>query len=759
MNTFYLHLKRFVRNRALWGSFWIFVLAILAVLIDYMARMPYPPPGSHGVTIHTLSQTLMLSPLFYIYFLIISFETAHAHIQLQSDESINVTRHGRLRFLVGLVLVLILLLSGFVLLVLAVNLLALAVLQSPDQAAILHALGHIFLKCWLFPFSAILIGTACAFVRNRLKGYLILLVIVYLSSPYVMSLFYTILGFVPNIGDKIQPLLRYFDFSTPSMNTTIHASFGFALPPGQFDLAWIWITAALAILLILVLRTGMRTVRALIILLVLANLGLNILYGQPQSSYIIETNLRHTRNKDTWFYESIDVREYAADFQITRYDLEFRIGRKVNVRAMIDVDHADLPVYRLTLYHPYRVNRVETASGLTLPFSQEGDHLIIQRTGGVTIDRIVLHYGGISNEYYAMTQGALLPGFFAYYPRAGHSRLYDEDLGFLPQILPKPVPFHVKIHTQGNWICNLPQIHPGEFAGISDGLTLVCGFYRERNVGTTRVIYPYLNWPSPDLEELPEQVGKAVEEGMIQQNTRTIFLLSEIASQSAYQNFSQYADHCILSSFHSLKQNYELQKVKPWKYPLHLNLTTYNQHKADFMNHARDIFRTFSPEQVARFQKQSVLLSFADLIWSKGEQVVIDACRAYLDNPSGTQTSMEFLVDLKTRLPDLPPDKQNRTDPENSLTDAVNEYRTDRKQFMDAVSYLRALVEIPFDSRHDSWVERRKNDIRTLLFEAIESRGEADALAACDAYLSDPDVQQDARSFLRQLKEGNKADD
>ena len=140
------------------------------------------------------------------------------------------------------------------------------------------------------------------------------------------------------------------------------------------------------------------------------------------------------------------------------------------------VDNPGREGYEFTLYHGYILKSVRTEGG-EIPFTREGDYVSIGGLNGS--DTLVFTYHGKSPKFYANAQAITLPGYFAYYPKAGRSNIWDLDrYGYVVNLPPYESVYTVKVRSGLEVFCNLAGGDNG-FHGRSNGVSLFAGMYDE----------------------------------------------------------------------------------------------------------------------------------------------------------------------------------------------------------------------------------------------------------------------------------------
>ena len=210
--------------------------------------------------------------------------------------------------------------------------------------------------------------------------------------------------------------------------------------------------------------------------------------------------------------------------------MQLRIDRQLNAKVSMAVSDPGLKEYPFTLYHRYQVKRVTDGSGNELPFRQEADYVTVQGNGAA--DRIVMEYAGYSADCYSNAQGMMLPGWFAYYPYAGYQALTtNRGVSMRTMTLENPVPFRVMVEMDKPVYSNLKQTGDNTFEGVTDGVTLVSGFFDVLEKDGYRVIYPYLDYLN-ETEKLEQTIEINRANGILNEKVKTVFILGNASVNS-----------------------------------------------------------------------------------------------------------------------------------------------------------------------------------------------------------------------------------
>lgn len=364
---------------------------------------------------------------------------------------------------------------------------------NADGAYFLHCAKISILYFFLADIIAILIGLLCSTIKKTAAAYLILIISSFVFSPMTNRL----TGEIYNRSDEsIYPLWRIFEiFQNTSYDTTA-SGINANIKSLSIIVFWISLLAIIALFTVSSFRIKRaKQIAATICLAVFVLSGAGTL--MPYSSISLDTN---SLGSDTEHYVLQDPENFVIqkneepNFEITGYDMNFKIKNLLSGDVTVKVDNPNLTEYHFTLYYGYKLKSVTNSNGEALKYDRDGDYITVH-TDAPT-ESFNFKYKGFSQVYYSNSQSCNLLGGFAYYPINGFRYVYSvADQGSIRTKLSKSVPMSVKVDCGKKMFSNLESTGKNTFEGTSDSLTLVSGFYKELNTDGTRMIYPYYEPP------------------------------------------------------------------------------------------------------------------------------------------------------------------------------------------------------------------------------------------------------------------------
>lgn len=387
---------------------------------------------------------------------------------------------------------------------------------NADGAYFLHCTKISILYFFLANIIAILIGLLCSTIKKTAAAYLILIICSFVFSPMTNRL----TGEIYNRSDEsIYPLWRIFEIFPKTLSYDTAASgINANIKSLSIIIFWISLFAIIAMFTVFSFRIKRaKQIAATICLAVFVLSGAGTL--MPYSSISLDTN---SLGSDAEHYVFQDPENFVIqkneepNFEITGYDMNFKIKNLLSGDVTVKVDNPNLTEYHFTLYYGYKLKSVSNSNGEKLKYDRDGDYITIH-TDAPT-ESFNFKYKGFSQVFYSNSQSSNLLGGFAYYPINGFRYVYSvADQGSIRTKLSTSVPMSVKVDCGKKIFSNLESTGKNTFEGTSDSLTLVSGFYKEISTDGVRMIYPYYD-ASEDyetqlkmlIEAKPKYKGKTV---------------------------------------------------------------------------------------------------------------------------------------------------------------------------------------------------------------------------------------------------------
>lgn len=439
-----------------------------------------------------LEVTLKQAKYAYIFFLIAGYMFFYSGRQVCAEECVAATSYGNRKqqyaaqfavmVSIALIISLILVICNIVIFEIINN-------RYCDGGIGFDYICHIF-KCifvYIFLNGILAVCFGCLFHRigNRIAGYGLILLVIFISSPYMEKITNTLMD---TMNINLFAFKNCFDIFPINLRFAINYEFGFSVLPYKIAVIVFWIafvTAGLVFVLKLKHRKLWSIAAAAVCVVSL------VVYTAPASKVIMDFSPDGSAMHDMFYYtDNKNVKEKKADFKVTEYDMDISIGLLLKTEAELSVDRTELDKYEFTLYHSYDVDSVKNQNGENLTFKRSGDYLEVNRGDSAT-QKLVISYSGAAKAYYSNSQGIYLTGDFQYYPAAGYIRLADTTSGFLEShFLDYNAYFDVNIKYHKQIYSNLEEKSKNHFVGKANGVTLMAGMLSEKTDGINKIIYP-----------------------------------------------------------------------------------------------------------------------------------------------------------------------------------------------------------------------------------------------------------------------------
>lgn len=510
---FRISLKLYFKNK-------ILLILTIAAATGYTGYLFYEgnfwrrmsEPDLAGYYMLPIDCILEISWLILVFFLFVGYEYFSQIPRRYMGEALDATRKTSLSAF-GYQVAVMELLSGAVTLLSAVFVYACMVIARMNHTQYLLLLFvALLLNVLLMSNVGLFIGLALATNKKRLSAYVLMLVFSLLSCPLGEIGNSIVATFVNYTGINIFRITPLFWLYDPIVygHVAEETFGGLSALPYRFCAMFFWVFLSSAVFLWRTCRkkhgrsvflSGGCMIAGLICLAVVLTPSSRLIFDNENpgentardDAYYGRLYEEHYREEDEWDGGVKVLPDEPVDpFRVTAYDMTFTAINQLAGEATMTVDRGDLDVYGFTLYYGYRVKSVEDQDGNKMDFEQDGDYIKVRR-GANPVEKITMRYKGYSSAYYTNVQGIDLPGWFAYYPRAGYHVLANEHGEMLLNQLEETAQFRVQFRTNRKIYSNLENQGENCFTGTSNGATFVSGFYEEREIEGITVVMPYLD--------------------------------------------------------------------------------------------------------------------------------------------------------------------------------------------------------------------------------------------------------------------------
>ena len=421
--------------------------------------------------------------------------------------------------------------------------------------------GHLVKAVILYGGLPGLIGMGCGFwLSNDRNGrsYVLILILAILFSPIMNDL-------LPNSFLGVLKIDEWVRISVPNWWILSNSSFvdplyGVPIETTRWILAVFWLGVFCSLWLLS--RKQRKTVFGTIGLIV--TLGITVCCGVRFSARDQDSRLVYEQSgipgkgiefEDQFFYEAWQKQTITKDpnVSVSSYNMNLTIEDCligiVSLQLLEPAEAGETMLF--TLYHGLIVKSVTDETGQEILFVQDGDWLDI--TADHNVCKLTIAYKGRFAKYYTNNQAVLLPAYVAYYPIPGHLTLWEGELNTTVPVGNQPHrQYIVHVKSSAPIACSLPMVGDGEYSGISDGVTLIGGFWEESESDGLDIYAPLLekNDLSFDKEEIRQnlliltQKLKANNESTIEKITQVFILPTIIRVISGKQ------EQCVVRESH-----------------------------------------------------------------------------------------------------------------------------------------------------------------------------------------------------------------
>jgi len=430
-----------------------------------------------------LHSSLEVSLLVFLFFLVFSFEFYAVLGRSHLRELHQASWRGLLRFQACQSLIL---LGSLLLLVLSLFCWETAMYfrcQLHSASYYLHVLKVYLLNFVLPGLAACMIGYLLAEKCKRLKAYLVIFLLALLGLSPVTEMTTSMASeFLPDqVGVPICRFLDLLALCPRGLNFEPDYGYGIPMEPYRWQIAFFALFLLAALILLLQwkrLRAVLKGAGILLLAASVACMGASFARGS-----VVMRDYRPDGEAmfDQSYYAQHPGKVQAADFRVAEYQMQLRLRDRLEAEVVMALETpAPRRQYSFTLHHSLKIRAVEDAqTGGALQYERDGDYLDIYPSDPAQVPRIRIVYQGASPIFYTNAQGVRLPGTYAYYPMEGYHKIYDGS--YHATIAADKRRFDVSVDSSLSLICNLPAVAENHFAGESEGLTLVAGFYQEYN--------------------------------------------------------------------------------------------------------------------------------------------------------------------------------------------------------------------------------------------------------------------------------------
>lgn len=635
MKTFSLSSKIFYKNTVFLIIYIFFISLTNANFIRiFQGVFTYNQPA-----FVFLSETLMTSIFCTIFFLFLSYEFFIKTKSSHMDECIAVTPRGQIKLLLSEMFLIIILILTITVTTVIYNFIY-PNTELHNSKYILHMLCSIFVYLFLVPLTGACIGACASLVFKRLSAYLFMITFVLLGSPLMSTIAYAV-SEATMTKVNITPLFDLFNIFPLNLDYSPIYNFGISLLPYKLEAIFFWLFAAVCLTLFKILKPA-RFATKIITLCCTVLCVLNLVFfflpsSKVDMSFRVDGTLMSDHDYYSELYKSGYPDEQKAEFQVLSYDLDITVKNQLKAEAILKIDKDDLPVYRFTLYHNYKIKKITDQNNQTLKFKHNNDHVEVY-SSDKSLSEIHFTYSGYNTRFYSNIQGIFLPGYFAYYPISGFRNVYSSDKQHYSELLlSEDVDFHLTVNSNQEIFTNLEKNDNDSYSGRTNGLTIMSGFLKSTTVKGIEIIYPYFNTEEYNENQLKKDIENFIE---VKKDdvVKKIFVVPNVNQKS--DSVVAYSDYITTTQVMALPDQYINTKMLKFKSKIYLYQKIYLEDRESFNNFLKSE-ENYPPEidKICTLYQENINLF--------GEEIVIEKTNQYIFNNNDTRSVADFLKQLK----------------------------------------------------------------------------------------------------------------
>lgn len=624
---------------------------LLGIIIFFITVNVYLSEGLYGLsirenTLYYLKQSQMLSVVYFVFFVFISYEYLIKSKNANLLEGFAAINNGKIILYLSKLIVLIILTLIMTLNIMIYNYVAYFAMNINSLSFALHILSNNVLNITIVSLIGASIGAIAALYLKRFPAYLLIILISILISPIVDIIPYILfMGFEVNI----YPLRDIFNILPPNLNWVAEALYGLSVEPYRWNLNIFWISLLASFILLKLNNKKIKLVIYLSMILISFSIYNFYLFTEPGSIVRKDYNPKNYIAFDELYYLKDVQKEEDAGFTINSYNMQINIDRQLENDVLITLDEKEpLKNYKFTLYRKYNIKEIFDKNGELIEFKRDGDYFEVLNSTNDKLENIRIIYSGYSPVFYSNSQGVLLPGCFPYYPIEGYGKIYlKQQSAYIPVIRDYNVKFNVSVKSHTNIYSNLDK-EGNNFVGQAQAVTLIGGFVNEEKYNNIVLYELPLEKINPDnlvrIEEILESYKTIIPE-IEKVNIKSIKIFQSPAtftSRIIDNSIVSFKDHIFM---YNLDEDNIVQGVLQTYIPHDANkletknaFFTYILHKERLLNIPKDQLenKTFEFRRI-----------FIEKINELGENYVLNCTYDFLMNKEDTRDSITFIKNLK----------------------------------------------------------------------------------------------------------------
>lgn len=498
---------------------------------------------------------MLLTFILFVLFLVLSYEYFSKARRVGFLESFSATEKA-VPFLINQFLVLELLAAAFAIVITVFSFIVPIKSKIADWEYISYLIKLGIMYFFVADTIAVLIGYLISKIKSSIAGYVLIIFTTFMFSPIVCSIADTI----GMSSDKIylNPFVYMFEVFPQAMSNYDADSYGYPLNSHNYMLAVFWLALLIGIVSLSLLKKKETLKKSVVsislAIVILAGVYVNLPYSEY--AYHDEDKYRSTFEPVEYYNpfgiepENIPFQyNEPSNFNIAEMDIDLKINRQLSAIVTIQVDDTQLSDYKFTLLRGYKVKSIKDGNGNELKYDRYSDYITVYPDNEESIrNGIIFEYSGRNNSFYSNNQGAFLPTGIAYYPINGFRYVYDmRKQDYFVNAFDQPALINLTVDTKKTVYSNLERTADGknEFSGISDGLTLVSGFYKETEVEGCRFVY--VSYGRCDENMINNDIAEEIRNNQQFYDGKTIVWIDRAVGGKRY-DYYEASDHVLFNN-------------------------------------------------------------------------------------------------------------------------------------------------------------------------------------------------------------------
>lgn len=357
--------------------------------------------------------------------------------------------------------------------------------------------GSFVIVYWLLPFVfAFFLGILTALLFGKSKMSLVFMIVLWIMIGLVnQELFSDYFN-----GVSFSDFESLFYIGTSSLTTVYRDLVGYEVSFSKYMKIIFWILSSIGVIFLLLFKStrtqkerGILLGMVVVIVLVNGLISPKIFDGGKLVFSIADGN------EEAHYYKKHEEKMASSHLQyaIERYDIE--LNASSNVKAKVKVTLRDIKSNTLgfVLYHFFAVKKVTDQEGRSLPFTQDGDFVMVKRIAEQPFDELTFTYDMEDSTLLPVSESYLfLPNYFSWIPtKANHAPfefdvLYGDGVFVSSMQKMKPIEYTLTFKGDMQLYTNLSRNGDMYKGKVSGGISVMGGMITKNQFGEREVIHP-----------------------------------------------------------------------------------------------------------------------------------------------------------------------------------------------------------------------------------------------------------------------------